>query len=405
MNTAAAAGSHPILEQVILGCGAVFDAKRTPMWTRLTVHPVGEGAAADPAALVAALNEAWPADAGPMSLNFTSEAWMAALVESPTPAHMMLEVPAFLAGEAGWADRIRKHSADGFTMVLKGRPLNPLPPDLMGCFKYAIVDRADDRRVSATPTGGAVRSLPFVQSGNATPAEAGDSFKRGAHGVLGWPLGDAPDGSKAKKGVPGSVQVVMDLIQRVEREEPAAKLEAVLRGDPSLAFRLMRYINSPGFGLSVEINSFSHALMMLGYGRLKRWLALLMTSAIDDPDLKPLMFLAVRRGLLMEELARTHGDETTRNEVFLCGVFSLLDRMLGQTFGQLLGSLPVPEGVAQALVGGEGPYQPYLELAIAVEMESPIDIREHSDTMMATPGEVNRAALKAMGTARQLRAD
>ncbi|HEV8690598.1 MAG TPA: HDOD domain-containing protein [Ideonella sp.] len=401
----AATGTHAILEHVILGCGAMFDAKRVPASTRLTVHPATDGMAADPNGLLAVLAEAWPADAGPMSLNLTSEAWMVALMDVKTPSHLMVEVPAFLAGEPAWAERIRQRAGEGLAMVLKGRPLQPLPADLLACFKCAIVDRADDRYLSAQPPGGAVRTLPFVQSGNATPAEAGDSFKRGAQATLGWPLGDAPDGSKPKKGVPGSVAVVMDLIQRVEREEPAPKLEAVLRSDPSLAFRLMRYINSPGFGLSVEINSFSHALMMLGYGRLKRWLALLMTSAIDDPDLKPLMFLAVRRGLFMEELARTHGDDTTRNEVFLCGVFSLLDRMLGQTFGQLLGSLPVPERVAQALVQGEGPYQSYLELAIAVEMESPIDIRECSDAMMLSAGEVNRAALKAMGTARQLRGD
>lgn len=400
------AGTHAILEHVILGCGALFDARRAPMSTRLTVHPATDEIKPDPDGLLAMLADVWPADCGPMSLNLTSEGWLSALMEITPPTHLMIEVPAFLAVDAAWEQRIRGRAADGVAMVLKGRPLSPLPADLMSCFKLAIVDRADDRRLANNPPpGGAVRTVPFVQSGNANPAEAGDSFKRGAHAVLGWPLGDPPDGSKPKKGVPGSVQVVMDLIQRVEREEPAAKLEAVLRGDPSLAFRLMRYINSPGFGLSVEINSFSHALMMLGYGRLKRWLALLMTSAIDDPDLKPLMFLAVRRGLFMEELARAHGDETTRNEVFLCGVFSLLDRMLGQTFGQLLGSLPVPERVAQALVQSEGPYRPYLELAIAVEMESPIDIREHTDAMLLTPGEVNRAALKAMGTARQLRAD
>ena len=401
-----APGPHPILEHLILGCGAMFDAKRQPMAVRLTVHPATEATPVDPNGLLAALNDAWPGESGPMSVNLTSEAWLSALMDVKTPPHLMVEVPAFLAGDPAWGDRIRQRAGEGLAMVLKGRPLAPLPSDLMGCFKLAIVDRADDRRLANAPApAGTVRTLPFVQSGNATPAEAGDSFKRGAQAVLGWPLGEAPDGSKPKKGVPGSVQVVMDLIQRVEREEPAAKLEAVLRGDPSLAFRLMRYINSPGFGLSVEINSFSHALMMLGYSRLKRWLALLMTSAIDDPDLKPMMFLAVRRGLLMEELARQHGDETTRNEVFLCGVFSLLDRMLGQTFGQLLGTLPVPERVQQALVDGEGPYQPYLDLAIAVEMESPIDIREYSSAMLMSSGEVNRAALKAMATARQLRAD
>lgn len=398
--------NHAVLDEVILGYGAMFDARRQPATARLTVHPVTDTSTPDAAGLLAVLEEAWPADAGPMSLNLTSEAWLSALMEAKGPPHLMVEIPAFLAGDSAWQQRIRQRAADGLLVVLKGRPLAPLPADLMSCFHCAFVDRADDRRTAQAPApAGTVRSVPFVQTGNATPAEAGDSFKRGAQAVLGWPLGDPPDGSKPKKGVPSSVQVVMELIQRVEREEPAAKLEAVLRGDPSLAFRLMRYINSPGFGLSVEINSFSHALMMLGYSRLKRWLALLVTSAIDDPDLKPMMFLAVRRALLMEELARAHGDDTTRNEVFLCGVFSLLDRMLGQTFTQLLGSLPVPEGVQQALVGGEGPYRSYLDLAVAVEMESPIDIRETSAAMMLSAGEVNRAALKAMSLARQLRAD
>ena len=37
---------------------------------------------------------------------------------------------------------------------------------------------------------------------------------------------------------------------------------------------------------------------------------------------------AVRRGLLMEELGSTQGDAEMRSEMFLCGVFSLLDRLL-----------------------------------------------------------------------------
>jgi len=59
----------------------------------------------------------------------------------------------------------------------------------------------------------------------------------------------------------------------------------------------------------VEINSFGHALMMLGYQRLKRWLALLLASSAKGSNAKPTMYAAVRRGLLMEELAREHGDD------------------------------------------------------------------------------------------------
>jgi EAL and modified HD-GYP domain-containing signal transduction protein len=166
----------------------------------------------------------------------------------------------------------------------------------------------------------------------------------------------------------------------------------------------MRYLNSPGFGLSVEISSFRHALMILGYQRLKRRLALLVTSAIDDPDLKPLMHLAVRRGLLMEELVRPGGDEALRNELFICGVFSTLDRMIGQPFEQLLKSIPVQESVASALVDDSGPCAPFLALARAVEAESAYDIREVADTLLLTVGDVNRALVKALVHAHSLTA-
>jgi EAL and modified HD-GYP domain-containing signal transduction protein len=198
------------------------------------------------------------------------------------------------------------------------------------------------------------------------------------------------------------VTTVVDLMQRVDRQEPAEKLEAVVKNDPTLAFRLMRYLNSPGFGLSVEISSFRHALMILGYQRLKRWLALLVTSAIDDPDMKPLMQLAVRRGLLMEEIARPSGDDALRNELFICGVFSTLDRMIGQSFEQLLKTIPVQESVAQALAHDSGPCAPFLALARAVEAESAYDTREAAEALMLSVGDVNRALAKSLVHAHSL---
>ena len=164
----------------------------------------------------------------------------------------------------------------------------------------------------------------------------------------------------------------------------------------------MRYINSPAFGLSVEISSFRHAVMMLGYHRLKRWLALLLASASKDADMKPVMFAAVRRGLLMEELARGTGDQDMRNEAFICGVFSLLDRMMRQPFDQLLKTIPVPEAVFQALVHNTGPVQPYCDVVRAVEQESLFDIRDTADRLMVSVAEINRAELRALANAAQL---
>ena len=187
---------------------------------------------------------------------------------------------------------------------------------------------------------------------------------------------------------------MIELINGVDREAPVSQLEAVLKRDPTLAFRLMRYLNSPAFGLRVEINSFGHALMMLGYQRLKRWLALLLASSAKGVNARPVMYAAVRRGLLMEELGRDQGDAEMRGEMFICGVFSLLDRLLQQPFSELLSSLPVPDRVQQALrndAGDGGPYMPYLQLVQAIEQESLFDIREHAETLMLGTAAVNRA--------------
>jgi EAL and modified HD-GYP domain-containing signal transduction protein len=399
-----------ILDHLILGLGALFDAKRQPGITRLTLQPVHAAPPTDIGQLQEVLGAYWQPEFGPLALNLTSEAWLLALLRhlaqhGPVP-QWQVEVPAFVLTDAALSNTVVELAAAGQPFVLKGRPLAPMSPTLMRSFHHAIIEIEEERRTANSP-GAAVpaRVLPFVQAGAQTPADATASFGRGALAVLGWPLGEHPDAQTKRKELPAGVRVVADLMQRLDREEPVGQLEAVLRGDPALGYRLMRYINSPGFGLSVEVNSFSHAIMILGYQRLKRWLALLMTGAIDNPDVRPMMFLAVRRGLLMEELARQQGDDAVRNEAFICGVFSLLDRMLGQPFKLLLSSVPVPERVSQCLVERIGTHAPGLALAVAVESGLPFDILQAVESMMLTPGEVNRAALRALAVSRQLQAD
>ena len=223
--------------------------------------------------------------------------------------------------------------------------------------------------------------------------------------MVGWPIDEqvttAAERSTKTMAQP-DMQVMFELIHRIDAEEPIEKLEATLKRDPSLAFKLMRYINSPGFGMQVELSSFRHAIMMLGYKRLKRWLALLLVTASKDINLKPLMFAAVRRGLLMEELVRSDGSEEMRGEMFICGVFSLLDRMFQQPFPELLSTIPVPERVYQALVEGSGPYQPYVDVVRAIESESLFDFREAADRLMISVSEINRAQLRALTAASQL---
>jgi EAL and modified HD-GYP domain-containing signal transduction protein len=394
-----------ILGQVALGYSPFIDRNRSVSATRLTVFPLRPDAVLDVGQLLHEVGNVWPATGARVSLNIVSESLLQDLMLARPSANLMVEIPAFMAADPANVDALCALHANGSTLLLKGRPLQNLPRAVLPCFAYSIIDLADERRLNEpAPPPGVTRSILHVQSGVRTVADMEAAFARGAEAVLGWPIDDAVSSTASKRGAPAApgMQTIVELIRQVDREEPIEKLEATLKRDPPLAFKLLRYINSPAFGLRVEISSFRHAIMMLGYQRLKRWLALLLATASKDVNLKPVMFAAVRRGLLMEELVRSSGDEEMRNEMFICGVFSLLDRMFQQPFSQLLNTIPVPEGVRQALNDNTGPYQPYIELVLAVEGESLFDVREAAEKLMMSVSEINRAELRALMAASEL---
>jgi c-di-GMP phosphodiesterase len=396
-----------ILGQVALGYSPFIDRHRTVFATRLTVFPLHAQAQLDAAQLLHAVGGVWPASGGRVSLNVASESLLQDLLRASPSTNLMIEVPAFMAGDPVNVAAIEQLHRNGSTLLIKGRPLKPLPREVLPCFKYSIIDLADDRRgdVGSAVPAGVTRNIPHVQAGVRSVEDMQTSFHRGAHAVLGWPIDDAVTASApraTKSAAQPDLQVMVELIDQVEKEAPIEKLEATLKRDPALAFKLMRYINSPGFGMQVELSSFRHAIMMLGYKRLKRWLALLLVTASKDINLKPVMFAAVRRGLLMEELVRSDGSEEMRGEMFICGVFSLLDRMFQQPFSELLANIPVPERVHQALADNSGPYQPYVDVVRAIESESLFDFREASERLMMSVSEINRAQLRALTAASQL---
>jgi len=391
---------HPVLDQVVLGASSLFDARRAPVAAHMTVFPQRPDATIDAAGLLQVIDVIAPPEAGPLMLSVANEAGLRALVAAPTAPHLMIEVPGFMLSDPELATLLHERVATGLSLVLGGRVPDGAPQNLWGLFRAVTVDRANIRNPLPAGLGGKPLQRYFI--GADGPAMSAGALRAGFSAVVGWAVGDAPGADTKSRPIPAGVTTVVDLMQRVDRQEPAEKLEAVVKNDPTLAFRLMRYLNSPGFGLSVEISSFRHALMILGYQRLKRWLALLVTSAVDDPDMKPLMQLAVRRGLLMEEIARPGGDDALRNELFICGVFSTLDRMIGQPFDQLLKTIPVQESVAQALAHDSGPCAPFLALARAVEAESAYDIRETAEALMLSVGDVNRALAKSLVHAHSL---
>ena len=390
--------SASILDHLFIGHAALSDRRdRGPAGLRLTIAPISDNGPVDAPALLQRLLEVFPGPAL-LLLNVQDSRWLDALLGQVTPAHLVAEVPAELAADAERANLLRRQRAAGCVYAFSGRPAGEIPAPVQGVFRYAVTPLGMDAGPADPSAGKGV--TPIVTG----VREGADFDKVLTHGALicaGWPVEGAV--RPADKGqVPPDMRGIMELMTRVDRGEPAEKMEPVLKTDPTLAFRLLRYINSPAFGLRTEVTSFKHALMMLGYARLKRWLALLLASGSRDPLVRPLMRASVCRGFLMEALAKEQGEEQLGSDMFICGVFSLLDQMLRQPFKELLQSVPVPDAVASSLLYPDGPYSATLDLARAVERGNPEEMRELSARLSLRAGQLSSATLQALAAARQV---
>jgi len=231
-------------------------------------------------------------------------------------------------------------------------------------------------------------------------ADAVEVFEREAAACVGWPLDDQST-NKARPLQPGQA-VVLELLRLVRDDADLDKIDSTLRRDPALAFKLLRLVNSAAFNLPVQITSFQHAVMMLGYKKLIRWLSLLLATASKDTNKFPLMHASIRRGIFLETIGATSNQGEVRDELFITGAFSLLDRITGAPFQHLFELISLSESIVDAILNRAGPYGSYLTLIEAIERSDPIAIRKQAEALAIPIAVCNEALLKSLAVAQLL---
>ncbi|MCC6135382.1 MAG: HDOD domain-containing protein [Candidatus Contendobacter sp.] len=165
---------------------------------------------------------------------------------------------------------------------------------------------------------------------------------------------------------------VCDLLNHLRCDAETAELAEIIKQDAILFYRLLRYINSAASGLRQNIISIEHALVLMGREKMYRWLTLLMFgSAQLSPHAVALQETALTRGRLMELVGAPLFAEAERDGLFVTGLFSMLDLVLQIPLPAALKPLHLPEAINAALLRNEGPYAPFLELALACESFDP----------------------------------
>ena len=203
------------------------------------------------------------------------------------------------------------------------------------------------------------------------------------------------------KGMNPAQTIILQLMQMVQKNEDIPKIEAVLKRDPALSYKMLRFINSAGFGAGREIQSLRQAIAMMGYAPMYRWLTLLLATASTSGYSPVLMETAVVRGRLTELLGVKALPRGEGENLFVAGMFSLLDRLLGLPMQEVLDTIQLPDEVVSALLTRDGMYGPYLALAEACELNSNLVV-SLAQSLDIKPVDVNKAHLSAIAWAQNV---
>lgn len=175
-----------------------------------------------------------------------------------------------------------------------------------------------------------------------------------------------------RKGLEPSKMAMLRLLGYLKSETDFGTIEEVFRDHPELSYNLLKLVNSVHMGLREKIKSLRHAIMLLGLGKLRRWVQLAIFASADSRGIdNPLLEMAAVRGRLLEYLVMERYSLPRGNEqveaAFMLGILSLVDVLFETSVEGVVRELQLNDEIAAALINREGKLGALLALAETLE--------------------------------------
>ena len=182
------------------------------------------------------------------------------------------------------------------------------------------------------------------------------------------------------------------------------KINTFIKGDVSLSYNLLKFINSSVFGFKTKINSIKQALVLLGLFEVRKWASIMVLQNIGEDKPNALIVNSVVRATFGEALALKSMPKEKASNIFLMGMFSLIDAFLDRPLVDLLSELPLTNEIKRALLGEDNQIRGFLEVIIAYERADWAKFSMYANRMHINESEVPNLYLKALASANEFSA-
>lgn len=208
------------------------------------------------------------------------------------------------------------------------------------------------------------------------------------------------------KTIDASQIILLNLLAEVCRPTiNMRRIESLVAPDVSLSYKLLRYINSVYYSLVRKIESVSYALTYLGEFGVRQFISMAAASEISRGKPSELMRLSMVRAQQCQLLAQSRGQEDDISQLYLLGLFSLLDSMLDVPMAELITKLPLSDELKLALTEQTGRLAPYLLATIAYERGNFQACADHLHVLQIPPATMITTYLQALAWADEFEAN
>ncbi|MCQ2518935.1 MAG: HDOD domain-containing protein [Lachnospiraceae bacterium] len=144
------------------------------------------------------------------------------------------------------------------------------------------------------------------------------------------------------------------------------KAADVIGRDTSLVVSLLKMVNK--MTINGGITTIRHAAAMLGQKELKRWINTAVTDRLCEDKPSEIMRLSLIRAKFAENLASTFNMAMQTSELFLMGLFSVLDIILNKPMSEALTLVKVAKPIEDALTKNSGPFADVMDFIRVYEV-------------------------------------
>jgi len=161
--------------------------------------------------------------------------------------------------------------------------------------------------------------------------------------------------------------IYLRLLQAVMQAElDWDRVEELIKSDPTLYYRLLRFLNSPLFGIRGEVRSVRQAFTLMGDDELRRWCRLAGMFEMSKGRPGELLLSALVRARFAESLGTRIKHDGA--DLFLLGVLSMMDAILEIPMSAVIEGLSLNERARQLLLEHDGELAGLYQLVSAVEV-------------------------------------